>query len=272
VAVDRKGFARIDPNRFGPWAVVTGASSGIGREFTRQLAASGLDVVLVSRRVAVLEELGEELKRDFGVATRVVEADLSDPHATDIVAARTADLDVGLLISNAGTGQPGNFLAFDEHDLRSISELNAVSYLVLTHHFGRRLAARGKGGVLLVSALGADSGIPFNANAAATKGMVSTLGRGLHAEFEALGLHLTVLVVTPTDTPIIEKMGLDIGDMPMRPMSVTQCVREALRALEANQMIVLPGLVYRIMNQLVPHAVARAMTARMMKRSRSFVT
>ncbi len=252
--------------------MVTGASSGIGREFARQIAASGINLVLVSRRRSVLEGVGADLRAAYGIDYRVVEADLSDEHATSVVAEATSDLDVGLFVSNAGMGQPGNFLSFEERDLRSISQLNAVSYLVLTHHFGRRLAQRGRGGVVLVSALGADSGIPFHAKAAATKAMVSTLGRSLHAEFRRLGVNLTVLVVTPTATPIIEKMGLSIEDMPMKPMPVEQCVREGLQGLSANRMMVLPGRFYRIMNALMPHALVRRMTANMMLKSRTFVT
>jgi short-subunit dehydrogenase len=143
---------------------------------------------------------------------------------------------------------------------------------VLTHHFGRRLAERGRGGVLLGSALGADSGIPFHAKEAASKAMVSTLGRSLHAEFAQLGLNLTVLVVTPTSTPIIDKMGLGLRDMPLKPMPVEKCVREALQALSANRMMVVPGRFYRIMNALMPHALARWMTANMMQKSKTFVS
>ena len=265
------GHAVVDPERFGPWAVVTGASSGIGLEFARQLAAAGLNIVLVSRRQAVLEQVGARLSREFGVAHRVVVADLSTEAAPQIIAEATADLDVGLLVSNAGTGQPGNFLAFSEADLRQIAQLNAISYMMLTHHFGRRLVARGRGGVLLVSAMGADEGIPFSAKEAATKAMVSTLGRGLHVEFERLGLGLTVLVVSPTDTPIIDKMGFARSAMPLKPMPAERCAREALVALNANRASIMPGRLYRIMNRLMPASLSRKMTATLMLKSSTFV-
>lgn len=261
----------INRDRFGPWAVVTGASSGIGLEFGRQLAASGINLVLASRRPKVLEEIGLGLTKEFGIRYRVVEADLAVEAGPAIVAEQTADLDVGLLVSNAGTGRVGNFLSFKEDDLRWLTQLNAMSYLVLTHHFGARLARRGKGGVLLVSAMGADEGIPYAATGAATKAMVSTFGRGLHTEFKALGLNLTVLVVSPTDTPIIEKLGFTKADMPMKPVSVQQCVGEALAALNANKLSVMPGRLYRVMNALIPASMSRRMTGEMMKRSKAFV-
>jgi short-subunit dehydrogenase len=261
----------VDKRRFGPWAVVTGASSGIGLEFARRLAESGINVVLVSRRPELLEEIGAGLAREFGVEYRVVEADLAMEGGTKIVADMTVDLDVGLLVSNAGTGRPGNFLSFTEEDLRWIAQLNAISYLVLTHIFGKRLAARGRGGVLLVSAMGADEGIPYNAQSAATKALVSTLVRGLHLEFQRLGLYITVLVVSPTDTPIFETLGFTKADMPIKPLSVQQCVGEALQALSANKLSIMPGRLYRIMNALMPASVARMMTARMMQKSSRFV-
>jgi short-subunit dehydrogenase len=263
--------ALLDKDRFGPWAVVTGASSGIGLEFARQLAASGINVVLVSRRPKLLEEIGLSLLQEFGVSYRVVEADLANDAGTKVVADMTADLDVGLLVSNAGTGRIGNFLSFKEEDLRWITQLNAMSYLVLTHHFGVRLARRGKGGVLLISAMGADEGIPYSATAAATKAMVSTLGRGLHVEFQKLGLNLTVLVVSPTDTPVFEKLGFSKADMPMKPLSVQQCVDEALAALSANKISIMPGRLYRLMHALMPASLARKMTGEMMKKSTKFV-
>src|SRR5689334_20786448 len=99
----------IDKHKFGPWAVVTGASSGIGKEFARQLAASGLNVVLVARRLALLEELGSQLTKEFGVQYRAISVDLSEENFLDKIAAATNGLDVGLLVSNAGAGNPSEF-------------------------------------------------------------------------------------------------------------------------------------------------------------------
>ncbi|GLQ52844.1 SDR family NAD(P)-dependent oxidoreductase [Devosia nitrariae] len=172
--------AKIDAGRFGPWAVVTGASSGIGREAASQIAANGINLVLVSRRREVLASLGEELAARHGIAFRVIEADLSQSGAEKAVIEGTGDIDAGLLFSSAGTGQPGAFLAFKSEQLREIVHLNGLSHLLLTHHFSQRFARRGRGGTLLVSALGADSGIPFHAVPAAAKGLVNTLGRSLH--------------------------------------------------------------------------------------------
>jgi uncharacterized protein len=267
-----KWTARLDAERFGPWAVVTGASSGIGREAASQIAANGINVVLVARRGAVLTSLGEELAGRHGIEFKVIEADLSQPGAEEAVIKGTEGIDAGLLFSSAGTGQPGAFLAFTGEALREIVYLNGLSHLLLTHHFSRRFARRGRGGTLLVSALGADSGIPFHAVPAASKGLVNTLGRSLHSELRRSGVGISVLIVTPTDTPLVKKMGLDGAAMPMKPMSVEQCVGEGLSGLNRNKMIIMPGLLFRIMNRLVPYGLVRAMTGNMMRKSTTFVS
>src|SRR4026207_1196388 len=106
-------MTQIDKHKFGPWAIVTGASSGIGKEFARQLAASGLNLVLVARRLPVLEEIGRGLTQEFGVEYRAVGVDLSDEGFLETLAEATRDLDVGLLISNAGATVYGDFLTIE---------------------------------------------------------------------------------------------------------------------------------------------------------------
>src|SRR5262249_30458277 len=165
-------MVKVDKNKFGPWAIVTGASSGIGKEFARQLAASGLNLVLIARRLPLLEALGQQLAQEFGVQYRAIGTDLSEENSLEMIVTETSDLDVGLLISNAGAGAPNEFLSADLSELRRIVQLNIAAHLNLTHHFGPKLAERGRGGVLLVSALGAAQGIPYMANDSATKAYV----------------------------------------------------------------------------------------------------
>ena len=95
-------FRRLDPGRFGPWALVTGASSGIGREFARQLAANGIDLVLAARRASVLGEVGADLADRYGIRYRCLPVDLARTGACDRIVAATDDLDIGLVVSNAG--------------------------------------------------------------------------------------------------------------------------------------------------------------------------
>lgn len=261
----------IDKNKFGPWCIITGASSGIGKEFARQLAANGLNLILVARRLALLEEIGKRLEEEFGIRYRAIEADLSEEISIEKIKDATDGLNIGLLISNAGTGRPGKFLSFTEHDLKYITHLNAISHLTLTVHFGKRFAKRGSGGLLLTGALGSSHGVPYMANEAGTKGYILSLGKSLHAELKGLGIHVTVLITSPTDTPILDKLGFTRENSPMKPISVEQCVDESLRALSRNQITIIPGRIYRIMNALMPGSIARKMVGDTLKRNNKIV-
>jgi short-subunit dehydrogenase len=257
----------VDKDKFGPWAIVTGASSGIGKEFARQLAASGLNLVLVARRLPLLEDLGRQLKKEYGVHYRAVEVDLTEDDFLEKIEAATQDLDIGLLISNAGAGVPGEFLTLERSALLRIVHLNAIAHLDLAHHFGQRLAQRGRGGVLLVSAMGAAQGIPYMANDSGTKAFVLSLGEALHVEFQKLGLHVSVLLPSPTDTPVLAEFGFDVDTMPMKPMSVEQCVDEGLAALNANRATHITGRMFRIMDALTPRSVMTRMNGNMLAKA-----
>lgn len=257
----------IDKRTFGPWAIVTGASSGIGKEFARQLAASGINLVLVARRLPVLEELGRQLAKEFRVHYRAVGVDLTEDDFLEKIEAATQDLDIGLLISNAGAGIPGEFLAFERHELHGIVRLNVIAHLDLAHHFGQRLAKRGRGGVLLVSALGAAQGIPYMANDSGTKAFVLSLGEALHVEFQKFGLHVTVLLPSPTDTPVLAEFGFDANMMPMKPMSVEQCVDEGLAALNANRATHITGRMFRLLAALTPRSMMTKMNGNMLAKA-----
>lgn len=132
----------IDRHTYGPWALVTGASSGIGEGFARQAAANGLNVVLVARREERLKELGAELTTRYGVEAHALPLDLADEGAFNAIVEGTDGLDIGLVISNAGAGNPGPFISLPHDKLREIVRLNVFAHLDLAHHFGKKLAER----------------------------------------------------------------------------------------------------------------------------------
>jgi short-subunit dehydrogenase len=253
--------ATLDRKRFGPWALVTGASSGIGKEFARQIAALGINVVLVARREPLLAELGRAISEEFDVKYRALAMDLSQEGFIERLDDATQDLDIGLVVSNAGTGNPGEFLKHDRQLLQATFRLNSMAHLEITHHFGQKLGERRRGGFILVGALGAENGIPCMANDGGAKAYVHSLGEALHYEFKPLGVYVTVLAAGVTNTAVIDKFGLNPKTMPMKPMSVEQCVSEGLSGLRKNRSRVVPGRLNRIMNALVPASLARKMLA-----------
>ncbi|HVA47966.1 MAG TPA: SDR family NAD(P)-dependent oxidoreductase [Pirellulales bacterium] len=254
--------AKIDKLQFGPWALITGASSGIGREFARQIAASGIHVVLVARREALLEEVGRGVAAEFGVKYRTVVADLSQDGFLKQLAEATDELDLGLIVSNAGTGNPGKFLSIDRRELENLLRLNTMSHLDIAHHFGQKLARRGKGGLLFVGAMAALLANPYMANDVAAKAYVLMLGESLHYDFRKMGLNVTVVMPGATDTPVLAKFGFDAATTPMKPMLVHQCVAEGLAALSANRARCVPGRMNRIMLKLMPRPILRKMLAK----------
>src|SRR5262249_32986436 len=130
-------------------------------------------------------------------------------------------------------------------------------------HFGAKLAERRRGGLVLVGAMGAEGGVPYMANDGGAKAYVHSLGEALHYEFKPRGIYVTVVPAPPTNTPVLAKLGLDARTMPMKPMSVEQCVSEALSALRENRSRTVPGRLNRIMNAFVPASVKRTMTAKL---------
>jgi short-subunit dehydrogenase len=121
--------------------------------------------------------------------------------------------------------------------------------------------------MLLVSAMGAAQGIPYMANDSGTKAYVLSLGEALHVEFEKLGLHVTVLLPSPTDTPVLAEFGLNVDTIPIKPMSVEQCVDEGLAALNANRATHITGRMFRILAALMPRSVMTKRNGKMLAKA-----
>jgi short-subunit dehydrogenase len=187
--------------RYGPWAVVAGASEGLGAEYASQLAARGLHVVLLARRRDPLSALADRLAAEHGVATRTLPLDLARADAGEEVAGATADLDVGLLVYNAALSVIGPFLdcPLDRHLLEV--DVNCRGPLILAHQFGRRFAARGRGGIVLMSSLSATMGSALIAHYAATKAYNLILAEGLWEEWRAAGVAVTACAAPAVRTP-----------------------------------------------------------------------
>jgi short-subunit dehydrogenase len=191
-------------SRYGPWALVAGASEGLGAEFARQLAAKGLHIVAVARRQALLEQLARELETEHGVEVRPVSIDLADPGAAAALLERTRDLEVGLVVYNAALSPIGPFLERDLDEKLRVLDVNCRTPLILAHEFGRAMAARGRGGLLLVSSMSALQGSPLVATYAATKAFDLVLGEGLWEELRGHGVDVLAFCAGATRTPNYE--------------------------------------------------------------------
>jgi short-subunit dehydrogenase len=132
---------------------------------------------------------------------------------------------------------------------------------------GAKLAEGDRGGFILVGAMGVEIGVPFTANDGGAKTYVHSLGEALHYEFKPQGIYVTVVPPAPTNTPVLAKFGFDPRTMPMKPMSVEQCVSEGLNALRENRSRIIPGRMNRIMNAMVPASVKRKMTAEIFRKT-----
>lgn len=244
--------------RYGPWAIVTGASAGIGEHFARQLAARGLNVALVARRERKLKDLADDLGQAHGVATRVIVADLSTADGAEETVRQTADLDVGLLVNNAGVGAPQRFTERDPATLLDQLRLNVETPLHLTRALVPRLVERSRGGVVLLSSVIAFNAAPFLVDYGAAKAYLRTLGQGLAYELGPRGVD--VLVLTPGATKS-ESAAAMMGDAADRAMDTDVVVRAALDGLGRRTEVV-PGALNKVMaavngRLLRPRAAAR---------------
>jgi len=199
-------------NRYGSWAVVTGASDGIGREFARDLAELGLNLVLIARRHAELQRLCRELSAAHGVECVAHAMDLSSPSAGDTVARLTEGMDVGLLVAAAGFGTAGNFIEEPLDAERNMLAVNCDAVLVLTWHFARRFAGRGRGGIVLLSSIVAFQGVARSAHYAATKAWVQTFAEGLQVELKGRGVDVVAAAPGPVASGFGNRARMDLGN------------------------------------------------------------
>lgn len=197
--------------RYGPWAVVTGASDGIGQAFARHLAAKGLNLALVARRGERLAALERELAQAHGVTCLPVALDLSLADAPQALAETMSGYDVGLLVAAAGYGTSGPFLDGDIGQELEMIDVNCRAVAALTHLFGKRLAARGKGGIILLSSLVAFQGVPRAANYAATKAYVQVLAEGLRQELSRMGIDVAAIAPGPVRSGFGARAGMTMG-------------------------------------------------------------
>jgi short-subunit dehydrogenase len=200
-------------NRYGPWAVIAGGSEGVGVSFARKLAADGINLVLLARKLDPLIETAETIRRQFGVEVHILPLDLTSPEALDQVRMLTDGVEVGMLIYNAGTDN----VAADMLDrclaaAERVIALNVLGQTRFVHHYGSAMLARGRGGIILVGSLLAYAGGGGMTAYAAAKAFSHTLAKGLWYEMRPHGVDVLGLVLSATKTPAAYRLGLKMDD------------------------------------------------------------
>ena len=197
--------------QYGPWALVTGASEGIGKAFAQEAAQRGLNVVLVARRQSELDALAAELLLAHSVQVRVLVADLGTPEGVASVQQQTASLDVGLVVCSAGFGTAGPFLDNPLETELNMLQVNCAALAAISWTLGHRLVARRRGGLVLVSSLVAFQGVARTAHYAATKAYVQTLAEGLQQEWALAGVQVLSVAPGPVATGFARRSGMTMA-------------------------------------------------------------
>jgi uncharacterized protein len=213
--------------RYGPWALVTGASDGIGRAFAVHLAEAGVNLILAARRRDVLETLSAELTQQHGIDARVVAVDLGRPEGVTALLAEAGTRDVGLLVASAGFGTSGTFIEGDLASELEMIDVNCRAVAVLAHTFGRRFAERGRGGMVLMSSLVAFQGVPRAANYAATKAYVQSLAEGLRIELAPRGVDVLASAPGPVNSGFAARASMTMS-FAQTPVDVARSTLSAL--------------------------------------------
>jgi len=198
--------------KYGPWAIIAGASEGTGREFARQIAAEGVNCILIARREAPLQELAAELRAATGVECITASIDLAAPDASARIIQAAGEREIGLYISNAGGDPNGSF--FLDKDVEAWVDLvnrNVVTSLRCCHHFGRAMRAHGRGGIILVGSGACYGSGPNLATYSGVKAFDLCFAEGLWAELEPHGVDVLDLVMTTTDTPALHTLLAEKG-------------------------------------------------------------
>src|SRR5579859_7399810 len=253
--------------RYGPWAVVAGASQGLGAEYAAQLAANGLNLLLIARRAELLSALATDLAERHGVQVRTLALDLARADIGSVVSAETAGLEIGLLVYNAGLSVVGPF--FDRPLEAHLTELwvNCRAPLTLGYTLGQGMRERGRGGIILMSSLSASMGSALIANYAATKAYNLVLAEGLWEELRGAGVDVLACragaVSTPNYLQSLARAGRPAVSPPAGAMPAAAVVAATLAGLgQAGSLI--PGFSNQAAAFVLGRVLPRGLAIRLM--------
>lgn len=219
--------------KYGPWALIVGGSDGLGAEFARHIAASGVNCILVARRLDVLETVAAELRADHGVEARTAVIDLEEDGAAAALAAATDDVDLGLVVFNAGADSSGStFLGSPLEMWKRILRRNIDTLTEALYHFSTVLREKRRGGIVIVGSIAAMGGGARSGIYSATKGYALNLGESLWAELRSRGVDVLTLLFAIADTPTLRTV-LERHDIPLESAHATPPAELARATLDA---------------------------------------
>lgn len=228
--------------KYGEWAIVSDASSGIGLELTNQLADAGFNLVVNARNLDKLKSIEQDLKSKHNIQIKIVDADISETSGIEKIIQATQGLNVGLFIASAGYGTSGSFVDASLHAEINMLRVNCEALLSLTHYFCQKFVQQNRDGIILMSSLVAFQGVPYAANYAATKAYVQSLAEALAVELKPFGVDALAPAPGPVESRFGQRANMKMGKA-LLPSQVGVPILQAL----GKQTTVLPGMLSKIL-------------------------
>jgi short-subunit dehydrogenase len=255
----------------GTWALVTGASSGIGAEFARRLAERGVNLFLVARSVERLERLASDLSRVNGIEARSLAVDLStvDGPITLLDTVGSTGIFVEHVVNNAGFGSAGPFVSLDPSREASMVRLNSEAVVTLTRGFLEPMVSAGRGGVINVASTAAFQAVPYMATYGATKAFVLSFTSALVAELRGTGVRAMALCPGPVRTGFQAAAGIERPGIALAELTSRQTVESGLAAYDRGDAVCVPGFVNGVqaaLSKLLPRGLVEWAAVRAMRR------
>ncbi len=237
-----QNFKNTFKAKYGPWALVTGASSGIGKALCKQLAAKGMDIILSGRNTATLLPLSDSLEEEYDITTEEVVADVSSIPEVYQLVETIRDIPIGLFVASAGFGTSGLFKDADLENEIKMLKVNSLALMMLTHFFARKFAEQKRGGIILMSSIVGFQGTPNAAHYGATKAYVQSLGEGLYHELKPYGVDVIAAAPGPVNTGFAKVANMKMGNA-LSPEEVAPAIVKAL----GKRATVFPGKLTKLL-------------------------
>lgn len=253
--------------RYGGYALVTGAARGIGRAFAEELARDGFDLLLVDREAKETQGLARELHAAYGIDAEAIVCDLAQEGLAQRAHEWTTTRDIGLLVNNAGISPMDRFFDISLEDHLLALDLNCRATLILTHTIGRTMAARGRGALIVVSSASAISGVPYFSHYSATKGYGLNLAASLWSELRGSGIDVLAVCPGLTNTAPVKELELDRAVPFFIPMNDPEVVALGALRVIGRRPVVIPTFADRLSSGIMSRLLPRSWTLSLMRGS-----